>query len=416
MSVLSTITRMYLTRSIRPFVFTDDNDSTVHYHDLVNLGLYVHIPFCRSVCKFCPYCKTKYDPELADKYMDSLRMEIDLVCFGEERRKATSLYFGGGSPALLSDRIGEIVTKLSTYFDLEEGIGIELHPADLREDTLNNLRAAGIDRISIGIQSFSDKYQHILGRKSIDVENLQKLLSKYEFATVSMDFIFALPGQTYEELKTDLDMAFEVGANHIAIYPFINFAFTENEIGEMEKYEKKRLLDKITDYLLDKGCVRESIWTFSSEEAAGYSSMTRDNYLGFGCSATTLLMRSFKINTFSVEDYISRINADRLPTSLTLRFSLRQRMIYYMFWTLYGCKLKVTDFEAFFGEDFERFFGLEFWLADKLGFLEKENDTYHMTSKGAFYYHHLESYYTYSYIDRMWGVMSREAFPKRIML
>ncbi|MDI9497334.1 MAG: radical SAM protein [Bacillota bacterium] len=416
MSILSTVTRMYLTRSFRPFVFTDRNDSSVEYQDLVNLGLYVHIPFCRSICQFCPYCKMQYVPDLADRYMDALMHEIDLVCSGKERRKVTSLYFGGGSPALLSDRTGEVVKKLGTYFDIEEGMGIELHPSDLQEDILGSLKMAGIDRVSIGIQSFNNKYQHILGRKKIDTDHLSRILSDFSFDTVSMDFIFALPGQSFADLKADLDMAFALGANHVAIYPFIDFAFTKNEIGEMKKDEKRKLLDQTTRYLLDKGCVRKSIWTFASQKDAGYSSMTRDNFLGFGCSATTLLLDSFKINTFSVEEYIRRVHDHRLPTSLTIKFSLRQRMIYYLFWTLYGNEMRVSDFEAFFGEDFYRFYGLEFRVAEKLGLLEEKDGTYSMTLKGAFYYHHYESFYTYSYIDKMWGIMSREAFPKRIKL
>ncbi|MDI9468861.1 MAG: radical SAM protein [Bacillota bacterium] len=416
MSVLSTLSRMYLTRSLKPFVFTDNNESHIEYQELMNLGLYVHIPFCRSICKFCPYCKVKYDPDVADKYIDALLMEIDLVCAGKKKRKATSVYFGGGSPALLSDRIGEIIARLATYFDIEEGAGIELHPGDVKEETLDRLRKAGVSKISIGIQSFNNKYQHTLGRKHIDIENLRRMLSAFHFETVSMDFIFALPGQTFEDLQKDLDTAFEAGANHVAIYPFINFAFTKNEISEMKKGEKRLLLDRITSYLLDQGCVRKSIWTFASEEDVSYSSMTRDNFLGFGCSATTLLERSFKINTFSVEDYIRLVNAACLPTSLTIQFTLRQRMIYYLFWALYGYKMNVEDFEAFFGKDFKTYYGREFALAEKLGFLVKENNAYHMTLKGAFYYHHYENFYTYSYIDKMWGVLSRNAFPKTIRL
>ena len=78
-----------------------------------------------------------------------------------------------------------------------------------------------------------------------------------------MDFIFALPGQTFDDLKTDLDTAFASGANHIAIYPFIDFTFTESPVKALPKREKRQLLDKITNYCLQIGCVRNSIWTFA---------------------------------------------------------------------------------------------------------------------------------------------------------
>ena len=123
-----------------------------------------------------------------------------------------------------------------------------------------------------------------------------------------MDFIFALPEQTYDDLKSDIDEAFSLGANHIAIYPFIDFTFTASPVKTMPKKEKRELLDSITRYCRSKGYSRSSIWTFSSEPEANYSSMTRDNFLGFGCSATTLLRNQFKINTFDIASYCERIS------------------------------------------------------------------------------------------------------------
>ena len=135
-----------------------------------------------------------------------------------------------------------------------------------------------------------------------------------------MDFIFALPTQTFEDLKQDIDTAFQIGANHVAMYPLIDFTFTASKVTPLPKREKRALLDAITLYCLERGYTRRSIWTFSSQQGANYSSMTRDNFLGFGCSATTLLKDQFKINTFSVEEYCRRIADEALPTSLTLRF------------------------------------------------------------------------------------------------
>ena len=144
--------------------------------------------------------------------------------------------------------------------------------------------------------------------------------------------------------------------------------------------------------------------------------MTRENFLGVGCSATTLLHDQFKINTFSVEEYCSRIGDEKLPTSLTIRFSLRQRMVYYLFWTAYSTKVSSEDFEKFFGVSLKKMYGLELWLAKVLGFVTEKDGIYTMTDKGAFYYHYYEQFYTLSYIDKMWGIMRKEAFPKEIRL
>jgi len=417
MSLITDLTRMYLTHSTKPFVFTNDFDKVLPYDEGAEFGLYVHIPFCKSICNFCPYCKVIYDEKTANVYIDALIKEINLV--GKQwngRRKATSLYFGGGTPALLADRITDIIAALSEHFIITDGIGIELHPDNVNIPVLKTLKKAGVDKISIGIQSFQDKYQKVLQRRKFDIKDMSNALNEVEFETVSMDFIFALPTQTFEDLKNDIDMAFANGANHIAIYPLIDFTFTENKVPIMSKKEKRKLLDDITNYCIGKGYVRKSIWTFASDKSASYSSMTRDNFFGFGCSATSLFKDQFKINTFSVLEYCKRIDADTLPTALTNRFVKRQRMIYYLFWKLYSTRLKVEEFGEFFDIPLNKVYGLEFWLLQMLGFLTRDEEGYKMTLKGAFYYHYYENFYTLSYIDKMWGIMRKEAFPKDMKL
>ena len=421
MKPFSKLVRMWLTRTTKRFTFTNDYDEKLNFLECDNLGLYVHIPFCKKICNFCPYCKTAYQEEKAEKYIAALLKEIRMV--GErgkaetgEKKRTTSLYFGGGTPALLAHKLKEIIDALKEYFVITEGVGVELHPDNVTEETLRVLKDAGVTKISIGIQSFQEKYQKILGRKPVDLQAMAAALQKVPFETVSMDFIFALPTQTYEDLKADVDLAFSNGANHVAIYPFIDFTFTKSEVPVMKNRQKRKLLDQITKYCLSKGYVRNSIWTFSSVEEANYSSMTRDNFLGFGCSATTLLKEQFKINTFSVEEYIKRVEEEKLPTSLTIRFTKWQRMIYYLFWTLYSTKVDSADFEKFFGVSLKKAYGFEVWMAKVLGFVTEKGGVYEMTLKGAFYYHYFENYYTLSYIDKMWGLMRKEAFPKGMKL
>jgi len=408
---------MWLTRSTRPFVFKNEFDQRLPYKKLHNLGLYIHIPFCKNICSFCPYCKVVYSEKLYDRYIDALIKEIHMVGGQVNAKKTvTSLYFGGGTPALAAGRIKEIIEAVGQHYIVTEGIGVELHPDNVTVSFLQTLKDAGVTKISIGIQSFQKKYQTMLGRRTIDISSMSDALKTVSFETVSMDFIFALPKQTFEDLKADIDAAFGNGANHIAIYPFIDFTFTQSSIRAMPKRKKRQLLNAITNYCLDQGYIRDSIWTFSSKKDVKYSSMTRDNFLGFGCSATTLLRKQFKINTFSVAEYCRRIEQGLLPTSLTLRFSLRQRMVYYLFWTAYSTKVDKKDFEKFFGVPLKKMYGWEFSVAKLLGFVTEQDGTYSMTLKGAFYYHYYENFYTLSYIDKMWGIMRMEAFPDHIEL
>lgn len=411
MSLFTTLTRMWLTKSFKPFTFKNEYDEKLSYQECESLGLYIHIPFCKNICNFCPYCKVLYSKELCDEYIDALIKEIQMTGSSyKEKKHITSLYFGGGTPVLAGSSINEIISVVKEYFIINEGIGIELHPENVTYETLSMLQKAGVTKISIGIQSFSSKYQNMLGRKDIDIDILKTELSKVKFETVSMDFIFALPEQSIEDLKDDVDKAFYAGANHIAVYPFIDFAFTKSSVKVMSKNEKRKLLDEITAYFYEKGYRRSSIWTFSNDKEANYSSMTRDNFLGFGCSATTLLKNQFKINTFDIKSYCGRINENKLPTSLTIRFTKRQRMIYWLFWTAYSTKINADDFQKFFGISLKKMYGFELWLAKLFGFITQENNIYTMTLKGAFYYHYYENFYTLSYIDKMWGIMKDNPF------
>ncbi|MBE6908951.1 MAG: radical SAM protein [Ruminococcaceae bacterium] len=417
MSLLTDLTRMWLTRSVRPFIFTNESDEILPYDRCENLGLYVHIPFCKSLCSFCPYCKTVYDAALCERYIDALLREIELVGAQQAgRKRVTSLYFGGGTPALAAGRIGDIVAALERHFEITEGVGLELHPDNVTVPVLEKLRAAGVTKLSIGVQSFQERYQRVLGRSAPDPAVLRAALAAVPFETVSMDFIFALPGQTFADVRADIETAFQSGANHIAIYPFIDFTFSKSGIPAMLKREKRALLDAITTYCAGRGYARQSIWTFAKEPEASYSSMTRDNFLGFGCSATTLLRDQFKINTFSVKEYCRRVDAGRLPASLTLRFTRRQRMVYYLFWTAYSMRVDSRGFERFFGEKLQSTYGAELSLAKALGWITERDGVYELTPQGAYRFHYYENFYTLAYIDKMWGIMRREAFPESLRL
>lgn len=417
MSVITTLTRMWLTKSFKPFTFKNEYDENLPIDECENLGLYIHIPFCKNICNFCPYCKVLYNEELCNDYVDALIQEIHLVCSSyKDKKNVTSLYFGGGTPVLAGNRLKEIISTINDYFTITEGIGIELHPENVNNETLNMLKEAGITKISIGIQSFNKKYQSILGRNEVNIEDIKSALNKVSFDTVSMDLIFALPGQKFEDLKEDVEKAVYAGANHIAIYPFIDFTFTNSNVKSLNKDEKRKLLDDITEYFNENKYIRSSIWTFSNNKNASYSSMTRDNFLGFGCSATTLLKKQFKINTFDIKSYCKRIEEKKLPTSLTIRFTKRQRMIYWLFWTAYSTKVNADDFKKFFGVSLEKIYGFELWLAKIFGLITRKNNIYEMTLKGAFYYHYYENFYTLSYIDKMWSIMRENPFPKDIKL
>lgn len=177
MSLITNFARTWLTRTRKPFTFKNEYDQALPFFECDNLGLYVHIPFCKSICNFCPYCKTLYSKKACDEYVDALLQEIHLVgSQAPEKKKVTSLYFGGGTPALAAERIQEIIDVIHQYFIITEGIGVELHPDNVNVEILQILKNAGVTKISIGIQSFGEKYQKLLGRKQLDVSAIKSAL------------------------------------------------------------------------------------------------------------------------------------------------------------------------------------------------------------------------------------------------
>jgi oxygen-independent coproporphyrinogen-3 oxidase len=413
----TSLLRILLTKSFTPFVFGNIHTKLLGYQNEKNLGLYVHIPFCLSLCSFCPYCKVLYDESTAAKYKEALLREIDLA--GSEltgKKEVTSLYFGGGTPALMMDDLPDIITALQKYFRIKNGIGVELHPNDISDKNLTLLKNAGVNMISIGVQSFDKNCLSMIGRTYEDFSKKIQIAKRYDFDVVDVDLIFALPEQTEETLLSDIETAFSSGATQISTYPFIDFTFSNNKYKPLSEKDKKRLLGVINKYCLSTNKERTSVWTFALKNTQKYSSVTRDNFLGFGVSATTLLHKQFKINTFSIEAYIERIKNNMLPTSLTLHFSFRQRIVYYLFWCFYGMKVNKTQFKNFFGIDLHKLYSFELYLGKILGLLKEDENNYFLTEKGAYYYHLIEQKYTNAYIDKMWNILRKIDFPNEIVL
>lgn len=414
--MLTSLLRIILTRSIKPFVFSANNKKLLDYSDLDNLGLYVHIPFCEDICSFCPYCKVKYNEKLKNRYKVALLEEIELVCKGNNKKKVNSLYFGGGTPALMIDEMKQIIDKLSKYFIIEGGIGVELHPRDIRPEILTKLKDAGVTMVSVGIQSFDKHCLDKIGRKYADYKSKLKLVNEFKFDVIDVDLIFGIPGQNARILKKDMSTAFELGATQVSTYPFIDFTYANNEYKPLSEKHKRRMLNSLNHIGKSLGVERTSVWTFAKKGSDKYSSVTRESFLGFGVSATSLLKKSFKINTFSINGYIDRIKKGKLPTSLTINFTPRQRAVYFMFWSAYSLRISKKRFRYIVGEDINKMYGLELWLCTKLGLLTYDGENYYLSDKSAYLYHYVEQRYTTAYIDKMWNISRKQAFPKKIVL
>lgn len=416
--MLISILRVMITRSFKPFVFQNNNCNKQIDYDVPNLGLYVHVPFCKELCPFCPYYKIKYDASLASKYVDALIEEIQLKSskVGEEK-VVTSLYFGGGSPSLIINSLKRVLDAFKEHFVIEGNIGIELHPDNVTPFLIAELKDIGFDIVSLGIQSFNEKNLSTLGRKEKS-NNRQKLemIAKKGFKAIDVDLIFGIPGQTPKDLQGDMIKVAEYGATQISTYPFIDFTYAHNKMKPLNKKEKRILLDSIVKTSEEMGFIRTSVWTFAKKNAPKYSSITRDNFLGFGPSATTLLKDDFRINTFSVNEYINTLKNNRIPTALIFDFSERARYLYWLFWSCYNLDIDKNNFFQLFNKDLDSEFRWEIKVGKLLGIIENNRDGYKLTDKGAYLFHLVEQKYTNQYIDKTWKMARKTPWPEKIVL
>jgi len=416
--MITNILRVFMTRSARPFIF-ESNPKYNYNLDLnaKNLGLYFHIPFCKKICTFCPYYKIEYDRSLLKIFHNALLKEIKLVSgLAGKRKDIESIYFGGGTPVLMIDYLPEIIDLVKNLFNIKGNMGIELHPRDINETLLEKLKKYGFNMISIGIQSFQDKRISFLEREKIDSIGKLRLVKEFKFTLVDVDLIFGMPGQTKKDLTDDFIIAVENGATQISTYPFIEFSYASIKNKPLNQKLKKQMLESLLDISEKTDYRRSSIWTFSKYNSPRYSSVTRDNFIGFGPSAATLLKNIFKINTFSVKEYMKCLNNNKLPTALSLKFSPRIRALYWLFWSSYNLNINRDNFYELFGKKLNDIFRFELYWAKKFKYIEKYNSGYKLTDNGAYLFHLIEQAYTRQYIDKTWRTALNNPWPKRIIL
>jgi oxygen-independent coproporphyrinogen-3 oxidase len=191
------------------------------------ISLYVHIPFCNTVCYYCGCNKiiTK-DKTRADRYLDYLEKEIKLVAASLGcREKLIQLHFGGGTPTFLSDeQLDRLMTMLRAHFDfLPEGeYSIEIDPRKVGRETVHHLARLGFNRMSVGIQDFDPQVQQAVNRVQSEEETLEVIDAAREagFKSVSVDLIYGLPLQTRESLKRTLDKVIAIGPDRLALYNY----------------------------------------------------------------------------------------------------------------------------------------------------------------------------------------------------
>ena len=406
------------------FTFRPHNDDDIAF-DAAPFGLYIHVPFCLSICPYCPYSRVTYDPELAGRYIDALVIEIDRRGRRLGRRRVTSLYVGGGTPTLLADRLGDVIEKLHERFEITGPRAIETTPADATLDRVAQVARLGFSHVSLGVQSLDVRFLAAMGRNYTPErarEAIDDLLGA-GFGLVNIDLVFAFPGQTREDVLADLTDVMARRPGQITCYPLFTFPYTAvgrhlhlRKLRLPRGRQRRELYYAIHDHLAGHGYRRTSVWSFTRAESAPYSSVTRDTYLGFGPSAASYTGHDFCFNTFSVPEYI-RTARERLPVALRMGVSDRLERLFWLYWRLYETTVPLADYSSLFASTLQRDFGILLGLLRSLGFVEtSENDMMRLSRRGAHWVHLAQNHFALNYVSRLWPHCQADAWPGSIRI
>lgn len=272
---------------------------------------YIHIPFCKNICSYCDFCKNFYDEKIVLDYLKALSREIDKNYKGEE---LNTLYIGGGTPSSLSlnnlKKLFEILEKIKLSKTYE--FTFECNYDDITEELLILLKQNRVNRISIGVQTFNEKYEKILNRKINKKDMLDSInLSKKYFENINVDLMYALPEESIKDLEIDLSTFIDLDVKHISTYALIVEEHTKlalSNLKEVDEDMQNSMYYKIVSKLKDNGYVHYELSNFSKlgyESKHNLTYWKNEEYYGFGAGASGFVSDIRYDNTKSIVNYIN---------------------------------------------------------------------------------------------------------------
>ena len=295
------------------------------YHILVNFvimaGIYIHIPFCKKRCIYCDFYSTTNN-QLADSYIDCLCNELSLRIHEIEAENVTTIYIGGGTPSQLSNvQLTRLVNYVKTVIDFNKitEFTIEVNPDDINTEYMQLCRSLGINRVSMGIQSFIDTELEIINRRHNSQQALDavNIIKSCGFSNISIDLIYGLPLQTLDSWKESVKTAISLDVPHISSY---NLSYEEGtvlyqkrengEINECNEDDCIKMYEILVSELKNAGYVHYEISNFAkpncySQHNTNYWNLTP--YLGIGASAHSFDGKTRRYNPASIHEYMTTL-------------------------------------------------------------------------------------------------------------
>ena len=307
-----------------------------------DIGIYVHIPFCKQKCYYCDFISYVGKEKLVEKYINILIKEITDVAEGnkldyesgmDDLFKVNTIYIGGGTPSFIDSKyIVNIIKIIKEKFKLDENVEItlEVNPGTVTKEKLELYKNCGINRLSIGLQSAQNSLLKEIGRIHTLKEFLEtyKIAKKVKFDNINVDLMIGLPKQSIQDIKKSLELLIKLDPTHISVYSLIveEGTIIEKKIEEgslvlPEEDLERRMYWYVKDYLELHGYDQYEISNFSKkghESKHNLNCWNQKEYIGFGIAAHSYIKNIRFGNIENIEKYIENIEAEKLELNINI--------------------------------------------------------------------------------------------------
>jgi coproporphyrinogen III oxidase-like Fe-S oxidoreductase len=355
--------------------------------------LYVHIPFCESLCPYCSFHRVRFERGRALAYFQALQRELYL--YHQAGYDFFEVYVGGGTPTVMPEQLVELLGLTKRLFRVER-ISVETNPNHLQEPTLECLQQAGVNRLSVGVQSLENALLQEMerlqpyGSASRILSRLQQVQGRFE--TFNVDMMFNFPHQSVVSVLQDISRLKTLRIDQISYYPLMPATSTRQRISKqigVLDFTREQRLYRLIQQAMQPEYRPTSAWCFArgadprliDEYITG-----SDDYVGIGSGAFSYLNGTVYSSSFSLPQYIERIGQG-LPGILASRqLSLKEQAQYDFLMQLFGGVMEKSVMRHKYGEDFTRLIRKELLLFKGMDALQETDESYRLTPKGRYYW------------------------------
>lgn len=356
---------------------------------------YVHIPFCTQICYYCDFSKVFIKNQPVDDYLRALVEEFNRY----DIKRLKTLYMGGGTPtAITAEQLDYILNELTRHLDLNylEEFTIEANPGDLTPDKIEVLKKSAVNRVSLGVQTFNDKHLKQIGRSHNEAQIYSTInhLKEAGFDNISIDLIYALPGQTLDQVKENVAKALALDIPHLSLYSLI----LEHHTVFMNKMRRGKLnlptedleaemFEYIIGEMENNGFEHYEISNFTKPGfESRHNLMYWDNveYFGCGAGASGYLDGIRYRNRGPIQHYLKGVREGN-PRLSEEKLSLNEMIEEEFFLGLRKkTGVSISNFEKKFNVSFDNLYGSIVMELREKGLLSQDKDVIRMTKKGLF--------------------------------